>query len=148
MSDDFVPADFVAPHGFTGTGYRLEPLGPEHNERDHRAWMSSIEHIHSTPGFPHGDWPSPMSLEANLADLERHSRDFVERKGFTYTILVGDDVIGCLYIYPGETDEAPVQVRSWVTEPHATLDIVVWREVSRWIRDEWPFEQVSYAVRT
>jgi hypothetical protein len=38
-----------------GVGLRLEPLGPQHNQSDHAAWMSSIEHIRSTPGYPTAD---------------------------------------------------------------------------------------------
>lgn len=96
----FVPDDFVVPLGLVGPGFRLEPLGPQHNERDHDAWMSSLDHIRSTPGFPDGSWPAPMTLESNLADLVRHAQDFADRRGFTYSILDGDHVIGCLYIYP------------------------------------------------
>ena len=36
--------------------FRLEMLAPVHNERDYEAWMSSIEHIHATPGFAPPDW--------------------------------------------------------------------------------------------
>ena len=38
--------DFRVPTRFDGTGFRLEPLGPEHNERDYLAWSHSIKHIH------------------------------------------------------------------------------------------------------
>ena len=96
----FVPDDFAVPSSFTGPGFRLEPLGPQHNERDHEAWMTSIDHIRSTPGFPRGEWPYPMDLAENLGDLERHARDFADRTGFTYSILDVDEVIGCVYIYP------------------------------------------------
>ena len=48
----FVADDFVVPVSFDGPGFRMEPLGPEHNERDHDAWMSSIDHIWKTPDFP------------------------------------------------------------------------------------------------
>ena len=44
---------------------------------DHAAWMSSIDHIRSTPGFDEQeepDWPVAMTLEANLEDLVRHAR--------------------------------------------------------------------------
>lgn len=76
----------------------LRPLGPEHNERDHAAWSSSIDHIRATPGFAERSWPHPMSLAENLADLEAHARDFAERKGFTYTVLdpATNDVLGCV----------------------------------------------------
>lgn len=45
MAQLFVPDDFVVPRGRVGRGFRLEPLGPQHNDADHRAWMSSIDHI-------------------------------------------------------------------------------------------------------
>ena len=51
MSTDFVPEGFTPPDGLMGEVFVLEPLGPEHNEADHAAWMSSIEHIHTSPGF-------------------------------------------------------------------------------------------------
>ena len=70
------------PAGSRRTLFRLEPLGPEHNERDYEAWSSSIEHILASPGYGAGSrWPRPMSLEENLADLERHARDFADRDG-------------------------------------------------------------------
>ncbi len=36
---DFVPDDFVVPRELVGEGFRLEPLGPQHNEGDYRAWL-------------------------------------------------------------------------------------------------------------
>ena len=143
----FVPDDFVVPAELNGPGFRLEPLGPEHNERDHEAWMSSIEHIRATPGFPDADWPHEMSLEDNLADLERHARDFAERKGFTYSILDGDAVIGCLYIYPSKTDGVDAEVSAWVTASQAELDPVVWRSVRDWLDETWPFQRYEYGAR-
>jgi len=112
MSDSLVPDDFDVPLDFAGPGFRFEPLGPQHNERDHEAWMSSIDHIHATPGFPDGTWPSEMTLERNLQDLVRHADDFETRKGFTYSILDGDEVIGCLYIYPAEREGHDAEVSS------------------------------------
>jgi pimeloyl-ACP methyl ester carboxylesterase len=144
----FVPDDFEAPRSHDGPGFRLEPLGPQHNERDHEAWMSSIEHIHSTPGFPHGDWPSPMPLERNLEDLVRHAADFEGRRGFTYTVLDGDDVIGCLYIYPTKRSGHDAEVSSWVTASRAEMDGVLWADVTEWLRTDWPFAAPYYAERT
>lgn len=147
MAGTFVPTDFAVPTEFTGTGYRLEPLGPQHNERDHAAWMSSIEHIRATPGFDDWEWPQPMSLEANLADLVEHADDFANRVGFTYSILDGDEVIGCLYIYPSGDGDGDARVRSWVTVAKAEVDVIVWREVSAWLANRWPFRSPVYASR-
>lgn len=74
------PAEvFEVPLRLVGEGFRLEPLGPEHNEGDLAAWSGSIAHVRATPGFL-GDWPplEGMTPEANLADLVRHARDFAE----------------------------------------------------------------------
>jgi hypothetical protein len=145
-----VPADFVVPTELVTDLFRLEPLGPEHNERDLAAWTSSIEHIRATPGYPDGDWPplAGMSPEENLADLRRHATDFEDRRGFTYTVLdAGDDVIGCLYVYPDPTGEAAAEVQSWVRADHADLDVVLHQEVSDWLAETWPFDAVRYASR-
>ena len=143
----FVPDDFDPPHELGTAAFRLEPLGPEHNERDHDAWMLSIDHIRGTPGFPNDDWPTEMSLERNLTDLERHARDFGERIGFTYSVLDGDDVIGYVYIYPTEEDGHDAEVSSWVTASRAELDRSLWQTVSDWLAERWPFDAPLYAGR-
>jgi hypothetical protein len=143
----FVPDDFQVPVTFAGTGYSLEPLGPHHNERDHQAWMSSIDHIHATPGFEESPWPEPMTLEQNLADLEQHARDFEERTGFTYSIVDESQVVGCLYIYPTDESAHDASVRSWVRQDRAALDRIVWTEVTQWLKAMWPFARPRYAAR-
>jgi RimJ/RimL family protein N-acetyltransferase len=147
MQDRFVPDSFQVPDSFAGPGFRLEPLGPEHNERDHAAWMSSIEHIRSTPGFPHGSWPTEMTLDRNREDLVRHAEDFEQRTGFTYSILDDDQVIGCVYIYPTKRAGHDAEVSSWVTEARAEMDTVVWRSLTDWLERTWPFTRPYYAPR-
>src|ERR1044072_565272 len=112
----FVPEDFEPPAGLATERFVLEPLGPAHNEDDHQAWSSSIEHIRATPGFEGRSWPRAMTLDENRSDLERHARDFATRAGFTYTVLdpAGRAVIGCVYIYPDKTGAHDAAVASWV----------------------------------
>ncbi|MGW0392348.1 N-acetyltransferase [Streptomyces sp. NPDC003042] len=148
----FVPDDFAVPRTLVADGFRLEPLGPEHNERDLAAWSGSIAHVRATPGFAEWRWPPPegMSAEANLADLVRHARDFAERRGFSYSVLDGDEVVGCVYIYPGAEDQPDrVQVNSWVRADRAELDAAVHAAVRGWLRTVWPFDagRVDYAPR-
>jgi hypothetical protein len=147
--DEFVPPDFAVPLGFATSQFVLEPLGPEHNERDYDAWTSSLEHIHSTPGWEDERWPHEMTLEENLADLQRHSDDFRKRSGFTYTVLdpQSRDVIGCVYIYPLRGDKTKAGVQSWVRSTRAELDLPLWRAVTDWVRSDWPLESVDYAPR-
>ena len=142
----FVPAGFEPPSGLEAEDFRLEPLGPEHNERDYAAWSPSIEHILASPGYgPDSSWPRPLSLEENLRDLERHAHDFAARKGFTYTVLgPGGDVLGCVYVYPARDATHDVHVQSWVRESRAELDAPVRAAVAEWLQREWPFERPLY----
>lgn len=123
----FVPDDFEVPARFEGPGFHLEPLGPVHNERDHEAWMSSIEHIRATPGMEAGVWPRPMTIQENMRDLEMHAREFTDREAFAYSVLDGDEVIGCVYINPSQNPDTDPRVRSWVTADRPDMDPVVWR---------------------
>ena len=139
----FVPMDFAPPTALVGDRFRLEPLGPQHNEADHAAWTSSIVHVRSTPGFADGNWPPPegMSLDRNLDDLRRHAADFAARTGFTFTVLepVTGDVIGCVYLYPSKSPHADVTVRSWVRASQAELDGPLADAVTVWLASEWPW---------
>jgi hypothetical protein len=150
-SGGIVPASFAVPDGLAAPSFRLVPLGPEHNVADHRAWTSSIEHIRATPGFQEGAWPpvDGMTLEENLRDLERHAVDFAERRGFTYSVqeLAGDDVLGCVYIYPARDEGHDAQVASWVRATVPELDRELHAVVSQWLADTWPFTAVQYADR-
>ena len=51
-ADEFVPVGFDPPTLPTTDQFQLEPLGPQHNRADHAGWVSNIEHIRSTPGYP------------------------------------------------------------------------------------------------
>ena len=142
----FVPAGFDPPTSLETTEFRLEPLGPQHNQADHAAWTSSIDHIRATPGYPDGTWPpvDGMTLEENLADLRRHAADFARGAGFTFTVLdpVDDDVIGCVYLYPSRAEEWDVTVQSWVRASHAELDRPLADAVAAWLAAAWPWERV------
>lgn len=79
-----------------------------------------------------------MPLADNLRDLERHARDFADRRGLTCTILGDGDgeVIGCVYIYPpgdkrpgGAGEERRAVVRFWVRADRAALDPVLYDAV-------------------
>jgi hypothetical protein len=150
-ASSFVPADFEPPRGLVTPDFVLEPLGPQHNDSDYVAWSSSTAHIRATPGFAGSSWPREMTLEENLSDLERHARDYESRSGFTYTVLdrAGGAVIGCVYIYPSkEGDAGDARVSSWVTAERAALDVPLWRAVSDWLHDDWPFRRPEYAARS
>jgi RimJ/RimL family protein N-acetyltransferase len=149
VPEPFVPSGFVAPSALVTEQFRLEPLGPQHNESDYEAWSSSVEHIHATPGWETSNWPDDRDVAKNLEDLQRHADDFERRTGFTYTVLdpATGDVIGCVYIYPDESGEHEAKVLSWVRASRAELDAPLWQAVSDWLTHQWPFEGVAYAER-
>jgi RimJ/RimL family protein N-acetyltransferase len=146
---ELVPPDFDVPLRLETPEFVLEPLGPEHNERDYAAWKSSLEHIHATPGWEESKWPREMTLDENRGDLERHADDFRKRTGFTYTVLdpASRDVIGCVYIYPQRDGDRDASVHSWVRASRAELDQPLRRAVSEWLAADWPFGSVEYASR-
>jgi hypothetical protein len=144
---EFVPASFRPPAWPASDQFDLEPLGPEHNEADYTAWSSSIDHIHSSPGWEKSSWPREMSLEENRRDLERHADDFAKGAGFTYTVRepAHGAIFGCVYIYPAKDDPSVASVESWVTADRAELDQPLRAAVRRWLEREWPFASIDYA---
>ena len=149
MTSPLVPEGFAVPAGIRSELFVLEPLGVQHNEADHAAWMSSIEHIRATPGFAGRTWPAPMSLQENAADLVKHAQDFADRTGFTYTVLdpASGDVIGCVYLSPPRRTGYDVDVRSWVRADHAGLDKPLHDLICQWLAGAWPFQKPDYAER-
>ena len=147
----FVPDGFEAPRTLATDQFRLEPLGPQHDQADHAAWMSSIEHIRATPGFPDRGWPplDGLTLEANLADLRDHAEDFSRGVGFTFTVLDPDDdgVIGCVYLYPSSSPDRDVTVQSWVRADRSDLDVPLVDAVARWLATDWPWERIDRCGR-
>lgn len=143
----FVPEDFEPPTSLVARGFRLEPLGPQHNASDLAAWSSSIAHIRSTASYPDDGWPplEGMTPDENLVDLVRHSADFVAKKGFTFTVLDPDDdhVIGCVYIYPSSSPDFDVSVQSWVSADRAELDGPLADAVAAWIDADWPWTRLD-----
>ena len=85
-----------------------------------------------------------MSLDDNRGDLERHARDFLDRRGFTHTVLDrDDDVIGCAY--PAEDGVHDARILSWVTESRAERDGDLRRVVADWLAgDASPFTRPLY----
>ena len=137
-----VPADFAMPGPPGDDRFRFELLGPEHNVADLEAWSSSIDHIHSTPGFNPQGWPErPYTLEENRADLVRHRDHSEQRLDFAWTVLdpqQPDVVIGCVYLYRDPTGEAEAKARSWVRADRAYLDADLRDHLRPWFETAWP----------
>ena len=126
----------------------LEPLGPEHNDRDYHAWTASMEHIHATPGWGDSRWPQEMTPDENRADLERHADDFRKRTGFTYTVLdpASRDVSVASTSTRGRTARRRARAFVGAGEPGRARRPTL-PAVSDWLASDWPFGTVDYAPR-
>lgn len=138
-----VPATFEPPLPPEHPSFLFEPLGPEHNESDLAAWSTSMEFIHSLPGWERSTWPPRVyTLEENLADLARHRDHHLRRLDFAWTVLDprSREVIGCVYLRPDRTGEVDAKARSWTTADRADLAPVLREHLRPWWREAWPLE--------
>ncbi len=67
------------------------------------------------------------------------------RTGFTFTVLdpADDDVIGCVYLYPADSEDYHVSVQSWVRADRSFLDAPLAEAVATWIAAEWPWQRMD-----
>jgi len=142
-------ADYDPPLVLDTARVHLEPLAPEHVELDFEALMGSREHLQRTLGW--GDWPRvDFTLEENLADLERHWQEFVDREGYAYTVLSPDRsrCLGCVYLVPlpGTADDVAA-LAFWVIEPELATDLDrhLLESLTRWFDEQWSFRRVVLA---
>jgi hypothetical protein len=145
----FVPDDFKVPASFETNRFRLRMLSVDDVEKDYEAVVESRELLHRMFG---GQWPRVgFTLEENLADLEKHQQEFLDRKAFAYTVVSLDEtkVLGCVYIDPPEASDSDAVVVMWVrqTEYDKGLDEVLFNEVRDWISSVWPFKKVNFTGR-
>jgi hypothetical protein len=145
----FVPDDFEIPALLETDHFRLRMLSVDDVEKDYEAVIESRELLHTMFGGP---WPRPgFTLEENLADLERHQQEFLNRKAFAYTVVSLDEtrVLSCVYINPSDTPDSDAVVVMWMrqSEYDNGLDETVFTTVKEWISSDWPFTKVDYPGR-
>ena len=145
----FIPSSFVVPGVFETDQFRLRMLSVEDVEKDYEAVMESRQLLRSLFG---GEWPRDgFTVQENLEDLQRHQREFEQRKAFAYTVVSLDEarVLGCLYINPTEPEDTDAQVHMWVRQSayDEGFDPVLFQTVKRWMQEAWPFERVVYPGR-
>lgn len=145
----FVQSDFDVPSVLETERFRLRMLSVDDVEKDYEAVIESRELLHSTFG---GTWPREgFTLKENLADLERHQQEFLNREAFAYTVVSLDEscVLGCVYINPPRSSDADAEVVMWVrqSEYDKGLDAILFQEVRDWIDSSWLFTAVAYPGR-
>lgn len=145
----FVPAGFDIPAVHETEWFQLRMLSVDDVEKDYEAVIESRELLHSLYG---GSWPRVgFTLEENLADLERHQQEFLDRVSFAYTVVSLDEsrVLGCVYINPPRRVDADAEVYMWVrqSEYEVGLDEILFQTIKQWLVTSWPFRTVAYPGR-
>ena len=156
----FIPDDYSPPQTYQSSLFRLEVLSPKFATEDFASVTASANDIRHVFG-PTNGWPSPdMSYAENLADLERHEREFFERQAFAYSILSHDRgaYLGCLYIKPIKSkidndfrkSMYGAQAFVWLgTQEHSgNLAEQVLVDLQIWLEEAWPFRAVAFPGRT
>lgn len=151
---EFWSADHRVPDGTKSERLVLRPLRATDVALDYDAVMSSAIELHR---WNAGYWPRDgFTLAENLADLERHEREHVEREAFTYTVVSLDEArcLGCVYIQPIWPGAAPLcgeaaraaAVGFWVrtSEIEHDLDKHLLAVLLEWFRADWPFDCVLF----
>jgi RimJ/RimL family protein N-acetyltransferase len=144
----FVPTTFEVPSVFETERFRLRMLSVKDVEIDYEAVIESRELLHSFGST----WPREgFTIEENLADLEQHQQEFMDRQAFAYTVVALDEgrVLGCVYINPTNRAGADVEIRMWVrkSEYDRGLDEILFHTVKKWINSTWPFSKAAYPGR-
>ena len=146
---EFIPADFEVPAVLETDHFRLRMLSVDDVEKDYEAVIESRDLLRRMRG---GSWPRDgFTLEENLADLEMHQQEFLDRESFAYTVVALDEsrVLGCVYIIPDRKGEADAVVWLWArqSEHDKGLDPILFQAVKDWLAAEWPFKSVRYLYR-
>jgi len=151
MITPFVPADFNVPEKLETDKFRLRMLKINDVIKDYDAVISCANRIRGI--FGNGSqWPSKdLTLEQDLIDLGWHQKEFQIRSSFTYTVMNLDEsqCLGCLYIFPSKNEASDAEVFMWVRENEYKngLDNILFDTVKNWLKDSWPFKNVSFPGR-
>ena len=148
---DFVHPDPI-PESYVHNQFRFQILHPRLVELDYQALMSSKDFLRR---WSQSEWPrDDFSLEENLADLNYHYEEQVERIAFTYSILdpFSTTCLGCFYI---KAIQAVQLLRSekellrdfshlcsyWVIDKirGTSLDEEILSAIDKWLNDCWEF---------
>ena len=157
----YFPPDRPVPAGFQTKHVVLEPLRPEHVQRDYEAVMESREQLRLWEG---NDWPADdFTVADNLQDLERHWQEHQARIAFTYTVLdpARRVCLGCVYLRPlhellpanpgqlAGVAEDETLVRFWLRTSYLQGDLQghLLRALMQWLNSQWAFSRVLFETR-
>jgi hypothetical protein len=153
----FGDENITIPNGIVTNEFLIRPLLVTDVELDYAAVMESKEFLRK---WEQSSWPEDtFTLADNLEDLERHEREHINRKSFTFTVMnpTETECLGCIYIVPrtarwlsqaettsiGDTDWANYEavILFWIRQSRLTeaMDRKLLDVLRPWFEQEWTF---------
>jgi hypothetical protein len=154
----FGDENITIPDGLVTNEFLIRPLSATDVELDYAAVMESKEFLRK---WDQSSWPADdFTLAGNLEDLERHEREHIDRKSFTFTVMntTETECLGCIYIFPltarwlSKAEATPIGATDW-TDYEAV--VLFWIRQSRlaeamdrklldvlrpWFEQAWTFD--------
>jgi hypothetical protein len=116
------PKTYTAPRSFSLGEFHFSVLGPDCADEDFRAVISSEAHL---TGLFGSDWPSGLTWDKNLADLQRHAREFDENFAFAWVVRnPTGGYLGCVYLRPEGLERLARTVFLWLQVSESSVERV------------------------
>ena len=145
-SAQFIPADFNPPTHYAGSTYKLVPLGPDVAEIDFKAYMGSIDHLHTVMG---PNWPKPtLTMDDQAKDMAGEKKSWDERKGFSFAVLTpdGSKELGCFYLRQSPKEGYDAVATLWAVQEEFDqgFETKLYKDMKVWVAQAWPFRKVAW----
>ncbi len=76
---------------------RFQRLTPTFVEQDHAALMRDVDALRA---WSAQDWPTvDFTVDDNLVDLIRHDQEHLDAIALTFSVILGADIVGCIYVH-------------------------------------------------
>ena len=116
------PETPAAPRSFSLGEFQFSILGPDCADEDFQAVTSSEAHL---TGLFGSDWPKGLTWARNLADLQRHAREFDEKFAFAWVVRnATGGYLGCVYLQPEGLERHARTVFLWLQVSESSVELV------------------------
>lgn len=137
---------FVVPSIAESGSFQLRALTIHDVVKDYDAVMTSREHLWLRFGDVWG-WPADnLTLEQDLIDLAWHQKEFELKNSFAYAVFTLDysRILGCVYIYPPQSDFEDANVWFWARESEfaSNLEQDLKTFLMAWLSRSWSFRRL------
>jgi hypothetical protein len=117
-----LPHGLRPPETWGGPGWLARPLCLTDAESDFEAVTASTDRLRGAME-PDSPWPHGLTLQENRVDLGWHEREFTLGHSYAWTVVEGERIVGCCYLYPADRAGSDAMAFWWVRSGHEALDM-------------------------